>query len=61
MRTNVVETLTGINRSILMNCVAGKCLFPGPNGYHHEMSINVFSVLKVLSSEMDPAEISLIR
>jgi hypothetical protein len=39
------EGETGINRSILINCQAGKCPFPGPNGHHHERSINIFSVL----------------
>ncbi len=29
----------------MMNYLAGKCLFPAPNGHHHETSINVFSVL----------------
>ncbi len=27
---------TGINRSILMNCLAGNCPFQGPNGHHHK-------------------------
>jgi hypothetical protein len=34
---------TDINRSIFVNCLAGKYPFPGPNGHHYERSINVFS------------------
>jgi hypothetical protein len=30
-----------VSIDILTNCLAGKCPFPGPNGYHHERSINV--------------------
>ncbi len=41
MKSEVVET--GINRSILMNYLAGKCPIQGPNGHHHEKSKNVFS------------------
>ncbi len=29
---------------IFINCMAGKCSLPGPNGHLHERSINVFSV-----------------
>ncbi len=37
---------TSINRSIVINCLAGKCHFRGPIYFrhHHEGSINVFSV-----------------
>ncbi len=34
---------TGINWSILISYLAGKCPFLAPNGHHHERSINVFS------------------
>jgi hypothetical protein len=36
---------TSINRSILINCLVGKCPFPDPNEHHHERSIHVFSGL----------------
>ncbi len=42
MKTEGVKT--DINRSIMINSLAGKCPFPAPNGHHHESSINVFSV-----------------
>ncbi len=29
----------------LTNCLVGKCPFPAPNGFHHEMDKNVFSYL----------------
>ncbi len=31
----------GINRTARINCIAGKCNFPCPNGHHHESIINV--------------------
>ncbi len=43
MKMKGVETV--INRSVLISCLAGKCLFPAHNGHHHERSINVFNVL----------------
>jgi len=33
----------GINRTVRINCIAGKCHLPYPNGHHHESFINVFS------------------
>jgi hypothetical protein len=33
----------GINRSIMMSSLAGKCPILCPKGYHHERSINVLS------------------
>ena len=33
----------GINRSLMMYSLAGKCHLPCPKGHHHERSINVFS------------------
>jgi hypothetical protein len=30
----------GINRTVRINCIAGKCHLPCPKGHHHEMSIN---------------------
>jgi hypothetical protein len=33
----------GINRTERINCIAGKCHLPCPNGHHHESFINVFS------------------
>ncbi len=32
-----------INRTVRINCIAGKCHLPCPNGHHHESFINVFS------------------
>ena len=31
----------GINRTVRINCIAGKCHLPCPKGHHHERSINV--------------------
>jgi hypothetical protein len=33
----------GVNRSIMMYSLPGKCSLPCPKGYHHDWSINVFS------------------
>jgi hypothetical protein len=33
----------GINRSIMLFSLAGKCPLPCPKGHRHERSINVFS------------------
>ncbi len=33
----------GINRSLMMHSLAGKCPLPCPKGHLHERSINVFS------------------
>jgi|LakMenEpi03Aug12_release.lakeMendotaPanAssembly.Ray.scaffolds.fasta_scaffold1232856_1 hypothetical protein len=41
MKQSKVET--GINRSILINCLVGNCPFPALNGHHHERRIKVFS------------------
>jgi hypothetical protein len=48
MKQSLVET--GINRSILINCVVGKCPFPAPNGHYHERSINGFRVLSTFDT-----------
>ncbi len=31
----------GINRTVRINCIAGKCHLPCPKGHHHERSINI--------------------
>jgi hypothetical protein len=33
----------GINRTVRINCIAGKCHLPCPNGHHYKSFINVFS------------------
>ncbi len=41
--TGIKGVKIGINRSIMMSSLAGKCSLPCPQGHHHERSINVFS------------------
>ncbi len=37
------QNLDCINRTLRINCIAGKCYLPSPKGHHHESIINVFS------------------
>ncbi len=38
---------TGINRSVLIICLVGRCPFPALKGHHHDRIINVLSVFSI--------------
>jgi hypothetical protein len=47
MKTEVDRTGI-INRSILINCLVGKCPFPAPNGHHQERSRTVPTITELV-------------